>query len=196
MEVILQSEVATLGREGDVVNVARGYANNFLIPKKLAVLATSGNLRQLEEKRAGIEKRHATARSDAEGVAKKIDGKSVTIMAKAGEGGRLYGSVTAKDVAAAIQEEFGIEVDRRRISPADPIKEAGEVKVSVKISVGVEASVVVKVVADVQDTSETAPDSAEPMEAAESVDVEDADAQITEAETGGVEEASGDSESE
>jgi large subunit ribosomal protein L9 len=148
VEVILQEEVPALGREGDVVKVAPGYANNYLIPRGVAVMATRGNLKQLEQKRAGIEKRHAAAQAETQALADKFAGRSVTITARAGEEGRLYGSVTTADIAAAIQDNFGVEVDRRRIVPADPIKEAGEVTVKIRLQAEVEATLTVKVVAE------------------------------------------------
>ena len=167
MEIILQEEVPALGREGDVVEVARGYANNYLIPKGMAVLATQGNLKQLKLKRVGIEKRHAEARTEAQVLADKFTGKSVTITAKAGEEGRLYGSVTVKDIADVIQDDFGIKVDKRRIVPGDPIKEAGEVTIRVRLQADVEASLVVNVVAEL-------PEGAEAVEISEAVVEEEA----------------------
>ncbi len=154
MEIILQEEVPALGREGDIVDVARGYANNYLIPKGMAVQATRGNRKQLELKGVGIEKRHKEARSEAQALADKLTDKSVTITAKAGEEGRLYGSVTVKDIAEAIQADFGIEVDKRRIVPGDPIKKAGEVTIRVRLQSDVEASLVVNVIAELPEGAE------------------------------------------
>ncbi len=148
MEIILQEEVTALGHEGDVVTVARGFASNYLIPKGIAVRATKGNLKQLEQKRSVIAKRFEAAQADAKALAKKLNDKSVTINAKAGEEGRLYGSVTVKDIAAAIQEELGVEIDRRRILTAEPIKAAGEVTVRIRLQANVEVSLGVKVVAE------------------------------------------------
>ena len=162
MQVILQAEVPSLGREGDIIEVAGGYANNYLIPKRLAILATSGNLKQLELKRAVINKREAIVRTEAEGHAAKLEGKSVTITAKAGTEGRLYGSITAKDIAAAIEDGLGVAVDRRRIEPSDPIKHAGDVTVKIKFYPGVEASVVIKVVSDTAEAAVADPDMVHP----------------------------------
>ena len=145
MQVILQAEVPALGREGDVVKVAGGYANNYLIPKGLAVIATPGNLKQLEFRRAVIAKREAVIRGEAQEQAAKLEGKSVTISAKAGAEGRLYGSVTTKDIAAAIEAGLGVTIDKRRIEPAEPIKRAGNVTVKIKLFSEVEASVEVKI---------------------------------------------------
>jgi len=148
MQVILQAEVPSLGREGDIIKVAGGYANNYLIPKGLAVLATPGNLKQLELKRTAIAKREGVVRGEAEAYAAKLEGKSVSITAKAGAEGRLYGSITTKDMAAAIEDGLGVAVDRRRIEPSDAIKQAGDVTVKIKFYPGVEASVVIKVISD------------------------------------------------
>jgi len=148
MEVILQSEVPALGREGDVVNVAGGYANNYLIPKGLAVIATSGNLKQLELRRAVISKREAVIRAEALGQVAKLEGKTVVIQAKTGPEGRLYGSITTKDIAAAIEEGLGVVVDKRRIEITEPIKKAGKVTIKVKLFPEVEASVEVSVAPD------------------------------------------------
>ncbi|MDP1808643.1 MAG: 50S ribosomal protein L9 [Actinomycetota bacterium] len=158
MQVILQAEVPSLGREGDIIKVAGGYANNYLIPKGLAVLATPGNLKQLELRRTVIVKREAIVRGEAEAHAAKLEGKSVTITAKAGAEGRLYGSITTKDMAAAIEDGLGVAVDRRRIEPSDPIKQAGDVTVKIKFYPGVEASVVIKVISDMAEAAVADPE--------------------------------------
>jgi len=158
MQIILQAEVPSLGREGDIVKVAGGYANNYLIPKGLAVLATPGNLKQLEQRRSAISKREAVIRGEAEGQAAKLEGKSVTITAKAGAEGRLYGSITTKDIAAAIEEGLGVAVDRRRIEPSEPIKRAGDVTVKIKLYPEVEAAVLVKVLSDTAEAEVTDPE--------------------------------------
>lgn len=179
MQVILQTEVPSLGREGDVIKVAGGYANNYLLPKGLAILATPGNLKQLELRRAVIAKREAVVRGEAEGHAAKLEGKSVTITAKAGTEGRLYGSITTKDIAAAIEDGLGVAVDRRRIEPSDPIKHAGDATVRVKFYPGVEASVTIKVISDtteaeVADSDMVHPETIEEPEAAEEADKDEA----------------------
>jgi len=146
MEVILRQEVPSLGREGDIVKVASGYANNYLIPKGLAALATPGNLKQLEQKRAAIARREAVLMGESEEVKAKLDGKSITITAKAGAEGRLYGSVTTKDIAKAIEEQLGLAVDRKRLEPPEPIKQAGDATVTLRLYPEVAASIEVKIV--------------------------------------------------
>jgi large subunit ribosomal protein L9 len=147
MEVILRQEVPALGREGEIVKVANGYANNYLFPKGLAVIATKGNLKQLEQKRGSLAKKEEAARAEARELAGKLESQTVTIEAKAGAEDRLYGSVTAKDIAAAVEEKLGLKIDRRRLQLAEPIKQAGEVAIPVKLHPDVEASLKVEVVA-------------------------------------------------
>ena len=131
MKVILLGEIKGKGGEGDVVDVAQGYAENYLFPKKLAVAATKGNLKQLEERRNNIEKREAVRIADANALKESIDGKSVTVDAKVGDEGVLFGSVTASMVADAIKADLGVEVDRKRVELGKPIKVAGAHEVPV-----------------------------------------------------------------
>ncbi|GAB4277823.1 MAG: hypothetical protein Kow0056_09680 [Coriobacteriia bacterium] len=144
MKVILLEEVAGKGREGDVIDVARGYAKNYLFPRRLAVEATPGNLKQLEARRHNIEKREAARKAEAEAVAAQIEGKSVTIEARAGEEGRLFGSVTAAMIHDAISEQLGVEVDRKQIGAH--LKEVGEHEVTIRVSHDVSATLTVNVV--------------------------------------------------
>lgn len=146
MKVILLDEVKGKGREGEVVDVARGFAVNFLFPRKLAVEATSGNLKQLEARKGNIEKRESARRSEAEQHAGAIEGKTVIVEAKAGDEGRLYGSVTASMIAEAIADQLGVEVDRRRMDVHGHIKTTGEHPVTVSVHQDVKADLVVKVV--------------------------------------------------
>ena len=165
MQVILQAEVPALGREGDVVKVAGGYANNYLIPKGLAIIATPGNLKQLELRRALIAKREAVIRGEAAEQAAKLEGKSVTISAKAGAEGRLYGSVTTKDIAAAIEADLGVAIDKRRIEPAEPIKQAGDVTIKIKLFSDVEASLEIKIAPEIVEGEVAEVEVAESVEA-------------------------------
>ena len=154
MQIILKKEVPSLGREGDILKVAQGYANNYLIPNGFAVAATSGNLKQLDERRSGIKKRQEAHLAEAEEQKAKIHEKSLTMIVKAGAEGRLYGSISTKDMAEAIEKDLGLAVDRRRIEPSDSIKEVGEVTIKLKLYPGVEASVLVKVMPEVSDEEE------------------------------------------
>lgn len=152
MKVILTEDVQGLGSTGDVTDVAQGYASNFLIPRKMAVPATPGNLKHWDDKRTWIVKREAASRAEAEAIAAKIEGGKLTIIAKAGEEGRLYGSVTVKDIAAKILDELKVEVDRKKILLPEPIKTAGEHEATVRIYKDVEAKVVVDVVGELEES--------------------------------------------
>ncbi len=148
MKVILTQDVEGLGVMGDVVDVAQGYAGNFLIPRKLAVQATPGNLKHWDEKRAFIVKREAATRAEAEELAKQLDGAKIIINAKAGEEGRLYGSVTTKDVAEEIERDLKIEVDRKKIHMPEPIKATGDHEVTIHLYKDVNAKLTVSVVGE------------------------------------------------
>ena len=147
MKVILLSELRGKGGEGDVVDVAQGYAENFLFPNKIAQPATPGNLKQLEERRHNIEKREAERIAAAEATKAALDGKSVTVDAKIGEEGQLFGSVTPAQIADAVKDQLGIEVDRKRIGRGNAIKTSGvhaveinlyrEISASINVLVGV-----------------------------------------------------------
>lgn len=145
MELILKKTIDTLGEEGDVVKVKPGYGRNYLIPQGLAVLATPGNLATLERQRAAIEARKAQIRAEAEKLAARISGTTLVIEQLAGDEGRLFGSVTAADIANGLAE-LGIEVDRKKIMLADPIKNTGEYEVTIKIAYQVTAGIKVQVV--------------------------------------------------
>lgn len=124
MKVILLSELKGKGGEGDVIDVADGFANNWLFPQKIAIKATEGNLKQLEQKRNNIAKREVVRIAEANEKAAQLEGKSVRIEVRLGDEGQLFGSVTAAQISEAIQAQLGIEVDRHRID-LRPIKEAG-----------------------------------------------------------------------
>ena len=139
MKVILLGELRGKGGEGDVIDVAQGYAENYLIPKKIAILATKGNLKQLEERRNNIAKREVKRMADANALKEQLDGKNITIDAKVGEEGQLFGSVTSAMVVAAIQEQLGVEFDRRRVELNNPIKVLGNGTLSKKLTVQLHA---------------------------------------------------------
>ena len=133
MKVILLSELKGKGGEGDVVEVARGFANNYLLPQGIAIKATPGNLKQLEMRRKNIAKREETRIADAEALKAKLDAIKVKVDAKVGEEGVLFGSVTPQMIADAVKAQFDIELDRKRIDLRNPIKVAGEHQVSVSL---------------------------------------------------------------
>jgi large subunit ribosomal protein L9 len=145
MQVILLKELHGRGGEGDVINVARGFANNYLLPQKIAVAATKGNLRQLEERKANIAKREEGRIENANELSERLANLKVHIVAQVGEEGQLFGSVTSAMIADAIKEEHGIEVDKRRVELGKPIKRVGEYTVPVNIYRTITANVAVAV---------------------------------------------------
>ena len=171
MKVILLDEIRGKGGEGDIIDVAQGYAENYLIPKKLAVAATKGNLKQLEERRKNIEKREAVRMGDATALKEQLDGKKVTVEAKVGDEGILFGSVTSQMIADAIKAQLDVEVDRKRIELGKPIKVAGAHTVSISLYREVRTSVVVLVgVEDVAPEEESEPAAEEAPAAPELVE--------------------------
>lgn len=148
MKVILMQELKGRGGEGDVVDVARGFAVNYLLPRKYAIEATPGNLKQLEQRLHNIKKREESRLTDAGSLASSLEDKTVTIEAKVGDEGRLFGSVTTPMVEAAIREQLGVEVDRRKIDTHGHIKDAGAHEVTITIYRDVKATLTVNVIAE------------------------------------------------
>ena len=146
MEVILREHVEHLGRRGDVVKVAEGYARNFLLPRKLALAVTDNNKRQIEREKKLAEARDLEEKSQAEAIAQRLAQLDIEIPRRVGEHDTLYGSVTSQDIAQALKEK-GFDVDRRKITLAEPLKALGESTVPVKIHRDVTAQLKVKVVA-------------------------------------------------
>lgn len=144
MKVILNADVKGLGKKGEMVNASDGYARNFLFPKKLAVEANATALNELKNREASKEHHIAEEKSAASAAAAKIDGKELTVHAKAGQNGKLFGAVTTKEVAAGIKDSFGVEVDKKKINLAD-IKSFGEYTAEVKFYNGISAKLTVKV---------------------------------------------------
>lgn len=169
MKVVLLGEIKGKGGEGDVVDVAQGYAENYLFPKKLAVAATKGNLKQLEERRSNIEKREAVRIADANTLKETLEGKSVVVDAKVGDEGVLFGSVTSAMIADAVKAQLGVELDRKRIELGKPIKMAGshEVAVSLYREIRATLTVLVGVTADEEVEEEAVEETAEAETAAE-----------------------------
>jgi large subunit ribosomal protein L9 len=147
MKVVLRQDVDNLGERGQVVNVAAGYARNYLLPKKLALEATAGNLRTLELHKRSWAAREVREVADAQTLATRLAGVQVTVTKKAGESDTLYGSVTTAEIADLLAKA-GYEVDRRKIQMVDPIKTLGSHTVQVKIHRQVLAPVTVLVVAE------------------------------------------------
>jgi large subunit ribosomal protein L9 len=147
MEVILREHVENLGNRGEIVKVADGYARNYLLPRKLALLATAGNKKQVERERVKFEAKEGEERKVAEAMAARLASADVVIARKVGETEALYGSVTSGDIADALAAK-GFEIDRRKLQLDEPIKRIGEVDVPVKLHRDVTATVKVRVVAE------------------------------------------------
>ncbi len=133
MVVILLKDVKGSGKAGDVVKVSDGYARNMLIPKGLAKEATEGNVRNLEKQKALVAEKKAQEKAAAQKVAEDLKEKTVSIVTKGGEGGRLFGSITSKDIAEAIKKQHKIDIDKKKIVLDSPIKTTGEFSIDIKL---------------------------------------------------------------
>lgn len=133
MIVILKKDIKGTGKAGEVIKVSPGYARNMLIPRGLAVEATEGNVRNLEKQKQIQKENEAMEKAKAEEIASKLSKENIVIKTKAGEGGRLFGSITNKDISEAIEKQLGIKIDRRKIVLENPIKELGVVNVEAKL---------------------------------------------------------------
>jgi large subunit ribosomal protein L9 len=145
VKVVLRADVNRLGNKGDVLDVADGYARNYLVPRGLALEASPGVVSQAAAMRRSRDIRDARERAAAEEVARALVPQVVRIAARAGGGGRLFGSVTTSDVAAAVREQTGIELDRRRLHLDEPIREVGTFRVTARLHTDVEFPVTVEV---------------------------------------------------
>lgn len=147
MEVILREDVQSLGKAGELVRVKPGYARNFLLPKGLAYEATEGNKKRIAAESRARQARHATERTEAEQLASRLGALSIALVAKAGEGERLFGSITSQDIADAVMAQ-GIELDKRKIDLEHPIKTLGTHTVPVRLHADVQAELAVTVTAE------------------------------------------------
>jgi large subunit ribosomal protein L9 len=146
MKVVLRTDVEQLGKKGDLLEVAPGYARNYLVPRGLAMVASKGAEKQAAAMRRNREARDAREREQAQGAAAKLVASPVQVPARAGEGGKLFGSVTSADIAAAIEAATGVTVDRRKISLDEPLKAVGPADVEVALHTDVRITVTVEVV--------------------------------------------------
>ena len=174
MKVILLDEIKGKGGEGDVVEVAQGYAENYLFPKKLAVAATKGNLKQLDERRNNIAKREEVRLANANALKESLEGKQVTVDVKVGDEGILFGSVTAAMIADAVKAQLDIEIDRKRVELGKPIKVSGAHAVEISLYRDIKASVTVLVGVTAEELAADA--EAETEEAAEATEAPAEDA--------------------
>lgn len=147
MKVILKEDVRGSGKKGELVNVADGYARNFLFPKGLAIEANSVNMNVYNEKKAAAQHRADEEKKEAERVAGVLSGASLTMKIKASKNGKLFGSLTSKEVSAAISEQFGVDVDKRKIE-LPPVREVGATEAKLKLYQGISATVKINVVGE------------------------------------------------
>ncbi len=146
MEVVLLEDVKSLGKKGEVVKVNEGYARNFILPKKLGVEATPKNLNDLKLKKANQERIAAEQLAKAKELGEKLEKSSVTLSIKAGDNGKAFGSVSSKEIGKAIQEQLGLEIDKKKLVLPEPLKTFGNHEVPVKLHKDVTAKLTVKVV--------------------------------------------------
>ena len=146
MKIVLRSDVANLGLRGDLVDVADGYARNYLVPRGLAMAATKGSVRQAEAMSRARAVRDVRDREGAQAIKSQLEAKRVTITARAGEGGRLFGSVTTSDLADAVEAQVHVQLDRRKLHLDEPIKSLGVHEIPVRLHADVTATLTVEVV--------------------------------------------------
>lgn len=145
MKIILLEDVKGVGKKGQTINASDGYARNFILPKKLGVEATPANMNTLKLQQKAEEKRKAEELAQARAAAEKLENLIVNIAVKTGEGGKLFGSVTNKEIAAALEKQHGLKIDKKKIVLADQIKMVGERHVEVKLHPQVTAELKVKI---------------------------------------------------
>ena len=145
MKVILLADVKGSGKKDEIISVSDGYARNFLFPKKLAVEATPGAMKEIQKKRAAADAREAERVAAAEEVAKQLKGKIITMSVKCGSQGRLYGSVTTAEVAECLKAQHGVEVDKRKIELSETIRSIGDVTATIRLYTGISTTMTVHV---------------------------------------------------
>ena len=145
MKVILLQDVKSLGKKGDTVNVNDGYARNFLLPKKLAVIATAENVNTMKQQEKARKAQQAAEKAEAEALSKKLESLTVKVAAKAGEGGRLFGAVTAKEISECLAQQHGLNIAKTKLVLDEPIKAFGSYQVKAKLGFEVNGTVYVSV---------------------------------------------------
>ncbi len=148
MKVILLADVPGQGKRGDVINVADGYARNYLFPRGLACEASEGKLKEMSARKKALAEREKKLADEARALARRLEGLTVTIRVKAGEGGKLFGSITGRDIADALAGQEGIEIDKKKILLKEPLKHLGSYPVPVKLHPGVSATINVLLASD------------------------------------------------
>ncbi|MEI6914331.1 MAG: 50S ribosomal protein L9 [Armatimonadota bacterium] len=147
MKIILTKDVPNMGKQGDIVNAAEGYARNFLFPRKLAIEASKGNLENIDRQHALEERLKEKRVATAQKAASQLDGKTITIQGKSGGGSKLFGSITANDIADAVKNQAGVEIDRRKIDLQKPIRSLGDYDILVQLHRDVKSTLKVSIVA-------------------------------------------------
>ncbi len=145
MKVILLQDVKSLGKKDAIVEVSDGYGQNYLLPRKLAVAATAGNMNEVKQRKDSLDNKAKRELAAAKEYADKLNEKVVSINAKVGENGKLFGAISNKDIQDAIKAQYGLDVDKKKIVLNDPIKNVGSYDVEIKLYTGVSAKIVVKV---------------------------------------------------
>ena len=146
MKVILQQDVKGQGKKGQLVDVSDGYARNFLLPKKLAVIATAENLNTMKQQEKARKAQQAAEKAEAEALSKKLESLTVKVAAKAGEGGRLFGAVTAKEISECLSQQHGVNIAKAKLVLDEPIKACGGYKIKAKLGYEIVGTVNVMVV--------------------------------------------------
>lgn len=145
MKVILLQDVKSLGKKDAIVEVSDGYGQNYLLPRKLAVAATAGNMNEVKQRKDSLDNKAKRELAAAKDYAEKLNEKVVSINAKVGENGKLFGAISNKDIQDAIKAQYGLDVDKKKIVLNDPIKNVGSYDVEIKLYTGVSAKIIVKV---------------------------------------------------
>ena len=145
MKVILLQDVKSLGKKDAIVEVSDGYGQNYLIPRKLAVAATAGNMNEVKQRKESLDNKARKELEAAKEYATKLNDKVVTINAKVGENGKLFGAISNKDIQDAIKQQYNLDIDKKKIVLADPIKTIGPHAVEIKLYTGVNAKIIVKI---------------------------------------------------
>ncbi|AYO32097.1 MAG: large subunit ribosomal protein [Thermoanaerobacteraceae bacterium] len=146
MKVILLKDVKDIGQKGEVVNVAEGYARNYLLPRKLAAEATESSLKQLEQEKKAQERKRQKEKQMAMEQAEMLSKTHLTLKVKAGEQGKLFGSITSRDISDALKKQYNMDVDKRKIELSSPIKSVGDYEVTIKLAPEVETKILIKIV--------------------------------------------------
>ena len=147
MKVILLKDVKGTGKKDQVLEVSDGFARNFLLPRKVAIEATSDAVNAIERAKGAAKHREDVKQSEAEALSRSLKGKVVVVKVRAGEGGKLYGSITSQEIADAIKTQLGVEIDKRKVELTEPVKSLGQTTVNLKLYAGVSARIIANIVA-------------------------------------------------